>query len=90
MEIYNAYCDAAYANGYATELWDMVLSQGKQVLGVAGDDAHLNREKRYYSDAGLGWNEIWAESLTTAAILDSLKQGAFFATQGPTIEKITG
>ena len=38
MEIYNAYCDEAYANGVATELWDMVLGQGKRIWGVAGDD----------------------------------------------------
>jgi len=88
MEIYNAYCDAAYTNGYAVELWDMVLGQGKRIFGVAGDDAHLNPKKRYYSDAGLGWIEIWAHTLTQKSILEALKQGAFFSTQGPTFNRI--
>jgi len=89
MEIYNAYCDAAYANGYATELWDMVLGQGKRIWGVAGDDAHLNPGKLHYSDAGSGWVEIWAERLSKECVLKALKQGAFFSTQGPVFEKIT-
>lgn len=54
IEIYNAYCDAAYANGYALELWDMVLGLGKRVWGVAADDAHLNPKKRHYSLLGCG------------------------------------
>ena len=88
LEIYNAYCDSAYANGYAVELWDMVLGLGKRVWGVAGDDAHLNPRKRHYSDAGLGWVEIWAASLSQEHVLVALKQGAFFATQGPVFEEI--
>jgi hypothetical protein len=88
LEIYNAYCDQAYANGLATELWDMVLGQGKRVWGVAGDDAHLNPEKGYYSDAGFGWVEIWAGELARESVLDALKQGFFFSTQGPTFECI--
>jgi len=89
VEIYNAYCDQAYANGLATELWDMLLGMGKRVWGVAGDDAHLNPRKRYYSDAGLGWVEVWAPKLSAEAVLDSLRQGAFFSTQGPVFESIT-
>ena len=88
MEIYNAYCDTAYANGYALELWDMVLGRGKRIWGVAGDDAHLNPKKRCYSDAGHGWVELWAEALTEDAVLQALKAGAFFSTQGPVFHEI--
>ena len=88
LEIYNAYCDQAYANGLATELWDMVLGQGKRVWGVAGDDAHLNPEKGYYSDAGLGWVEVWAGELSRECVLDALRRGMFFSTQGPTFERV--
>ncbi len=61
----------------------MVLGQGKRIWGVAGDDAHLNPKKRYYSEAGLGWVELWAAAPTETAIRDALKEGAFFSTQGP-------
>lgn len=89
MEIYNAYCDEAYSNGLATELWDMVLGQGKRIWGVAADDAHLNPRKRYYSDAGRAWVEIWAEEFSCVAILRSLKRGSFYSTQGPKFTSIT-
>jgi hypothetical protein len=88
MEIYNAYCDEAYCNGVALELWDMVLGAGKRIWGVAGDDAHLNPQKRTYSHAGRAWVEVWAETLSSTAILDALKRGRFFSTQGPRFERI--
>ncbi len=88
MEIYNAYCDAAYTNGYATELWDMVLGMGKRIWGAASDDAHLNPAKRYYSDAGLGWVEVWVERLDEDPVMNALKSGAFFSTQGPVFDRI--
>jgi hypothetical protein len=88
LEIYNAYCDNAYVNGCATELWDMVLGQGKRVFGVAGDDAHLNPKKGYYSHAGLAWNEVWAGEFSETGVLAALKTGAFFSTQGPMFERI--
>ena len=88
MEILNAYCDEAYTNGLATELWDMLLGQGKRIWGVAGDDAHLNPKKRYYSDAGKAWVEIWAKEFSRQAILTALKSGAFFSTQGPRFQTI--
>ena len=87
IEIYNAYCEEAYANGVATEVWDMLLGEGKRVWGVASDDAHLNPRKRYYSDAGHAWVEAWVPELSGRAVLSSLKNGAFYSTQGP---KFTG
>jgi len=89
MEIYNAYCDQAYTNGIATELWDMVLGGGKRIWGVAGDDAHLNMNKRFYSDAGLAWVEIWTGELSREAILEALKGGSFYSTQGPEFRSIS-
>jgi len=88
LEICNAYCDEAYANGLATELWDMVLGQGKRIWGVASDDAHLNPKKRQYSDAGRGWVEVWAERLSSEAVLEALKQGTFYSSQGPRFTRI--
>ena len=89
IEIFNAYCEVAYANGYATELWDMVLGAGKRIWGVAADDAHLNEKKRYYSDVGHGWVEIWTEHLSAPDILNALRKGAFYSTQGPRFGSFT-
>ena len=88
LEICNAYCDQAYANGIATEVWDLVLGMGKRIWGVAGDDAHLSPKKRYFSRAGQAWIEVWSAELSEAAILDALKRGAFYSTQGPRFHAI--
>ena len=88
LEIFNAYCEEAYANGVATEIWDMVLGAGKRVWGVAGDDAHLNPKKRYYSNAGKAWVVIWCEEFSLTGILRALKNGAFYSTQGPRFKSI--
>ncbi len=88
LEIYNAYCDRAYANGVAVELWDMLLGDGLRLWGVAGDDAHLNPRKRTYSDAGEAWVEVWAGEFSRRGILDALTRGAFYSTQGPRFEEI--
>lgn len=89
IEIYNAYCEEAYANGIATEIWDMLLGEGMKCWGVAADDAHLNERKRYYSAAGRAWVEIWASELSLKAVLESLKAGAFYSTQGPKLTRIS-
>ncbi len=83
IEVYNAYCEEAYANGVAAELWDMLLGEGMRIWGVASDDAHLNERKRYYSDAGRAWVEIWLNRLSINSVLESLKEGSFYSTQGP-------
>lgn len=88
LEICNAYCDSAYANGLATELWDMLLGRGMRVWGVAADDAHLNPKKRHYSDAGQAWVEAWPGETTPEGLLSALKEGAFFSSQGPVFEEI--
>lgn len=88
MEICNAYCDMFYANGIATELWDMVLGQGKRLWGVASDDAHLKPKWDCFSKAGQGWVEVWAEELSAKAIMSALKGGAFYSTRGPTFKSI--
>jgi hypothetical protein len=88
LEVYNAYCEEAYANGIATELWDMLLGSGKRLWGVAGDDAHLNTSKRYYSDAGKAWVQIWAEKFSSQDVLNALRRGSFYSSQGPKFHSI--
>lgn len=78
MEIWNTGCamendmdrDAAY--------WDEILGQGKVIYGVATDDGHpMNQHCR-------GWVMVRAEN-TVGAILEALKNGAFYSSCGPEI-----
>lgn len=66
------------------EMWDMVLSSGKEVYGIAVDDAH--HFKRPWDSAasrpGQGWVVVKASSLTPEAILTALESGNFYASTG--------
>lgn len=78
MEIWNSGCaieddmdtDAAY--------WDELLGQGQKIYGVATDDGHA------MSHHCNGWVMVNAEN-NIPAILESLKNGAFYSSCGPEI-----
>lgn len=78
MEIWNSGCviecdmdkDAAY--------WDELLGQGKVIYGVATDDGHGMHQHCN------GWVRVRAENQINA-ILEALKNGAFYASCGPEI-----
>lgn len=50
---------------------------------MANDDTH-----QYGSEFAKGWNMIQAESLSVDAVLDAVRAGRFYATQGPTIDQL--
>lgn len=78
MEIWNSGCvmdndmdkDAAY--------WDELLGQGKVIYGVATDDGHAMDQHCN------GWVMVRAEN-NINAILEALKNGAFYSSCGPEI-----
>lgn len=64
-------------------LWDTLLSAGRVAYGVASDDAHhFKASAPDLSNPGRGWVVVQAPELTTAAIVDALKAGRFYASSG--------
>jgi hypothetical protein len=63
---------------------DGLLDRGRRVLLTAGDDAHF----AFPADRFGGWIEVWAEALDPAALLASLRAGAYYSTQGPRLERL--
>ncbi len=59
---------------------DMLGAQGVFYPLVADDDAHY-----YDNDACLSYIEVEAESCTREALLDAIRDGKFYATQGPEV-----
>lgn len=78
MEIWNT--GAAHENHMDTDAayWDELLGQGKMIYGVATDDGHHLR------DHCGGWVMVRAEN-NVNAILEALKNGAFYSSCGPEI-----
>src|SRR5262249_23103263 len=75
------------------QIWDAVLSAGRVMYGTAVDDCHhfydfiSSRETREpLSNPGRAWIMVYAEDLSTKAIIDSMNKGDFYATTGVVLE----
>jgi hypothetical protein len=65
------------------QLWDAVLASGRQVWGVASDDAHHFRHfGPTWANPGRGWLQVEAESPRIHDCLEALRQGRFYASTG--------
>ncbi len=80
VEIYNHTCEMLSARPDGVALLDQLLTEGRRLTGFASDDAHFHS-----NDAFGGWVHVKAESLDPAALLQALKLGRYYASQGPEI-----
>ena len=66
------------------EVWDMILSGGKLLYGIAVDDAHTFKQpwNRKSAQPGRGWIVVRAAQLNAPAILQALERGDFYASTG--------
>lgn len=78
MEVWNSVCALGHDMDKDAAYWDELLGQGIRIFGVAADDAH---GAQYYCH---GWVMVRAEN-TVNAILEALKNGAFYSSCGPKI-----
>ena len=83
VEVYNHGSHVENDRGYGWALCDILLNQGRRLTGFAADDAH-----HVTHDAFGGWVQVWAESLDPELILESLKAGRYYSSQGPEINDI--
>lgn len=82
LEVWNANYPHNYDQDYsiaAFKKWDELNNQGRQLYGICNTDAHVPE------CLGLGWNMNYVESLTKENILNSLRKGTFYGTNGPEI-----
>jgi len=88
MEIYNGVIGRLHGSPYATNKWDILLSNGKKVWGFANDDSHDPAKNDY----GHGWNVVYVTHPTVENIVEALKQGRFYGSTGVEITdiKVTG
>jgi len=83
VEIYNHGCAIDCDRGDGLVVFEEMLARDKRVNAYAADDAHFNTP-----DAGGGWVMVKAEALEPELLLDALKRGDFYSSQGPTIHDI--
>ncbi len=99
FEVFNGH---PYVNNYGDsthisteEMWDEVnmayISAGKPLLyGLATDDSHhYHKFGAKFSNAGRGWVEVKADTLSPSAIIRNLEAGNFYSTTGVEMEKVS-
>ena len=83
VEIYNHGCAVDSDRGDGAHLLDLMLSRGSKLSLIATDDAHF-RSNDYFG----GWVEVKSKNNNPEELLQSLKEGSFYSSQGPKIYDI--
>jgi hypothetical protein len=83
VEVYNHGCAVENDRGDGFYLMDQLLNEGRRLTAIATDDAHF-RHGDY--DAFGGFVVVKAQSLEPEPLLQALKAGDFYSSQGPRID----
>lgn len=85
VEVYNHTCGMRTSRGESSAMWDAMLSAGRRVTGIAVDDSHF--QPGAFDGFG-GWVMVKAEENDPEQLLEALKAGRFYASQGPRIDNV--
>ena len=85
VEVYNETCAMLNDRGESWYVLDTLLAEGRRLTAYGADDAHFREEK---PDAFGAWVWVRAEALEPEALLDALKAGHFYTSQGPRLHDI--
>ena len=83
VEVYNHTSQLRTERGDGVYLADQLLAQGRRVTLIAVDDAHFGCH-----DAFGGWVMVKAAAHEPDLLVEALKEGRFYASQGPLIHDI--
>ncbi len=83
VEVYNHSCAVECDRGDGLVVLEEALARGARFNACATDDAHFNSP-----DAGGGWVMVKAEALEPELLLEALKRGDYYSSQGPQIHDI--
>jgi hypothetical protein len=83
LEVWNAGCEVEIGRGDASLQWDEALERGRKLFALATDDSH---NPGY--DSGFAWTMIRAADRTQEAVLDALRTGSFYGSNGPELEEV--
>jgi len=84
VEIYNHGCGVSADRADGLHTLDLLLSEGRKLTLCATDDAHFSEP-----DAFGGWVMVKAQENAPDSLLQALKDGHFYSSQGPEFHNIT-
>ena len=88
IEVFNTSCHYSIAKGYSAIHWDNLLIRGILSFGFATDDAHWHFNEHRPNDACGAWIMVKSPSLTVKDLMQAIRKGNFYASNGPRIESI--
>ncbi len=83
VEIYNHGCAVGCDRPDGFQCADLLLSEGRDLTMVATDDAHFSEPDHFG-----GWVMVKSETLDPQALLNALKAGHFYSSQGPLLHNV--
>lgn len=83
VEIYNHGCAIECERGDGFAILDQLLSDGKRLSACATDDAHFHGPDHFG-----GWVMVKAVDLSPEDLLQALKAGEYYSSQGPRLHDI--
>lgn len=84
VEIYNHGCAVGCDRPDGAAIADLLLTEGRKLSLIATDDAHFHEPDHFG-----GWVMVKATENTPEALLQALKDGAFYSSQGPELRDVT-
>ncbi len=88
LEVYNTTCELDIGKGLSSVHWDSLLANGLRLLGFAVDDAHSKERPYLPRDSCRAWISVRAVSLMEDRIMDSIRRGLFYSSNGPEIRNL--
>lgn len=94
LEIWNGHPTVHNEGGSGTpgleEVWDVLLTGGKRIYGIAVDDAHHFQGEfdRDRANPGRGWIAIRATALDPLLLMEALEVGDFYASTGVELDDV--
>jgi hypothetical protein len=87
FELYNGFpgtnCQGGDGHPGLEEVWDLLLTSGKRIYGVASDDAHSYTQfSPEVSNPGRGWVVVRSKCLDVKEIMRNLDSGLFYSSTG--------
>jgi hypothetical protein len=83
VEIYNHGCATGCDRPDGSAIADLLLTEGRKLSLIATDDAHFSEPDHFG-----GWVMVKSEANEPTALLDALKRGDFYSSQGPELRDV--
>lgn len=83
IEIYNHGCAIECDRGSGVAVLDQILNSGKKLNIIATDDSHFHS-----NDTFGGWVMVKSETNEEEALVEALKNGHYYSSQGPDFKNI--